>query len=250
MPTHSQNKKTHYSSAKSLLGVKELIDNYGERRRSVHRSALMVLLVSLTLAAVSRSPKIVINLENLTEIAKPEGVLVNGVMPIFGPPVVYFLYLHMYLGILEAVSLRRQIIPRLRDKDAEAERELLNPPLLSVARDESGRIGRIANDFYLGLWCCGPIICYGFLFYDFCFELDFDGKVISRGYELFYALRGWTGIWPSGHFGSQRSLPPVYPIWQPILYTMLFLHLLLLAYDAVRQIIGQPRKGSRGKWST
>ena len=218
------------------LGIKELIDKYGEYRHSAYHAALTVFLVSAVLAAVSRSPSWVIKFKEVAGLVPDSAIgLTGGMMPIFGPLVIYLLFLYFYTTILETLRLRQGILPRLTAHSSEAERVLLEPPLLLGA--ESSLMTRTTAYIWLVVSLYGPLLCYLFLFIDFCFYLEFDGKVIGRGYELFYTFHEWGGIWPTGHFGVKSPLPPVYPIWQPILYTLIFLHLGFLATDLIRRLL-------------
>ncbi len=225
-------------SVGSQLGIKELIDKYGEYRRSVHQSALIMFLAGAFAATVSRSPGWVVNVGPIAGIS-PSGVgIVGGMMPMYGPIVLYLLYLYFYTGLMEALCLQREILPRLIVGSSDAERELLKPPLFSLPCGEVSWVYRIAAYAWLVLACWGPVVCCGLLLWDFCFLLDFDGQTVTRGYQLFYAFHHFGGIWPTGHFGAKSHLPPVYPIWQPILYSVLFANLIMLALDAMQGIRG------------
>ena len=196
-------------------------------------TALVVLFVSLILALISRSPGFILKVAEFAGVKVESTVgLTSGMMPIFGPIVIYLLFLHFHAVLVETMILRRKILLRLKADSESPELELLKPPLLTLASKEQSRISRTSTYIWIWLFCAGPIVCYFILFIDFCFHLEFKDRPIEHGYQLFYTFSHWQGIWPTGHFGAPYPLPPVYPVWQPTLYLFFLVHLVFLGTDS------------------
>src|ERR1700735_2880298 len=79
------------------LDVKALIDKYGEASLSAYGAARIVLVISVLCATISRSPNWIVKLKEIFGISLEVGSgLTGGMMPIFGPVVVYLLYLRFH----------------------------------------------------------------------------------------------------------------------------------------------------------
>jgi hypothetical protein len=229
-------------AGKEPARVTDLLDKYGSYRRAAQKSAILVLVVSITLAALSRSPTWTLDPPGLgpVKVASPPVGTASQLMPVYGPLVVWLVCVHFYCVLSAALGLRKAIRRDRGETESnrgeDAIQELLSPPLLALSARQNSCLSRLTAYLAVCIWCITPLICYIFLFSDFCL-LRFDGKVITRGYELFYTFRGWTGIWPTQHHGVSGGIPPVFPIWQPWFYAAFLLHTLFLTLDAIRRIL-------------
>jgi hypothetical protein len=226
------------------LSVKDLLDKYSDSRRAAQKAAFALCVVSVVLAAFSRSPSWVLKapfdfLASRAPKVETPG-LSSGFMPIFGPAVTLVLVGAFFGALVETLGLRSGTCKRLKAagfRRGSPEWELARPPLRSSLADEihiTTRIGTTINLLFLILV---PSACYWMLLWDF-WNLKLSDETLQRGYQLLYHWRGGA-VAVASHRDVGGGLPPIYSwlAWANTLGLLAVIAALLVAVAKVTNTI-------------
>jgi hypothetical protein len=211
------------SAPADQIPTKDLYERFARLRDSTRYAGFYLIAAAGLLLGWSRSPSwnFKIPFELFTQ---PDGKALSvpcGYAPVFGPIILVFFYVRLFMLHRDTQCTRAVLAPRL--SDSVSERTLLEPPF------QLNKTALAESFLFVGLLCVGTSILTVMLLGDYL-NLKVDGRPL---WESLYTLGAFYGDRPTHNSNPTNLTVFGFPqTWLYVLFTLFDLYLLaeILAY--------------------